>query len=172
MMWGGGVSETGPELLQLYAQKWMFDSEGATLQQSSGLLDPISPHRGSTKYPRSTTSHFEYLLPDTIHLLPASCIFADTITVNWCHAVMWEVLHLINCCVTPFDKNVLSLILLEATTEFLPMWNLACEWLKTRGGSVWNWSGDFYAVVEEQKKKLGSLWMYSEAVGLHKWILV
>lgn len=60
---------------------------------------------GSATYPWSTAFHFKRLLSDTIHLLPASCISADTVTANWCHTKTWEVLHWINCCVTPSDKN-------------------------------------------------------------------
>lgn len=48
MVWEGGVIETRPELLQLYAQKLIFDSGGSS---PSDLLDPISQHRGSDTYP-------------------------------------------------------------------------------------------------------------------------
>lgn len=81
MVWGGGVTETRPELLQLYAQKLIFDSESSS---PSNLLDPICQHRDWTTYPWSATFHFECFLPDTIHVLPASCIVADTVTASWC----------------------------------------------------------------------------------------
>lgn len=128
-----------------------------------------SLNRGSTSYPWSTSSHFKCLLPDTIHHLPASCIFADIVTENWCHAMMWEILHLINCCVTPFNKNVLSLMFLEATAEFPAVWSLAWGSLRARGAQCGIEAAiSVHCVVGEQQRRVGYLWIYSGAVGIHE----
>lgn len=104
--------------------------DAATSQNSSDFLNPIPQHRGSTSYPQVLISNAFCLTPSTTS--QHSCMFADIVTVNWCHAMMWEILHSINCCVTPFNKNVLSLMFLEATAQFPAVWSLAWGSLRAR----------------------------------------
>lgn len=175
MVWrGGGVIEPGPKLLKLYTQKLIFDSGCSNLSEVLRLpvLRLPEPHPSAQRFNQlSTSSHFKCLLPDTIHYSPASCIFADIVTVNWCHAMMWEILHSINCCVTPFNKNVLSLMFLEATAQFPAVWSLAWGSLRARGAQCGvEVAISVHCVVGEQQRRESYLWMYSGTVGLHKGI--
>lgn len=171
MVWRGGrVTEKGAKLLKLCTQKLIFDSRCSNPSEVFRLPEPHLSTEVQPAIPDSRVC-FKCLLPDTIHHLPASCIFADIVTENWCHAIMWEILHLINSFVTPFNKNVPSLMFLEATAEFPAVWSMAWGSLRARGAQCGIEAViSVHCVVGERQRRVGYLWIYSGAVGIHKGI--